>query len=237
LIDAETGREVAMARTDLDGRFRFLTIPRARYFVVASAELRACGVQGPFELPDPSGCRQIEQRLTSESRVSVHVVDEGGRNVPLASIEATLSDRPPALAKVSRITDSGGRLELTRLASAIVTLRASKPGYLSSPTSTFGLAAGEQRSVELMLGLAGSLTVAVLDVSGEPAPHVNVTIIPIDRPEDTSARRTKSTGTTGIATFSGLRPGRYDIECDAIGNTVTSVPGGAETTVTIGGSR
>jgi protocatechuate 3,4-dioxygenase beta subunit len=172
-----------------DGSFRFTGLPEGMYRVIASHEDYLPGVDSlaTVRAGAPARC---DVELAPASRISGRVVDESGRGVAGAALEAESVERSglQGLERLERIRadwcegrlllpaaacESGpdGSFRLVSLEPAAHDLSARKDGYLEA--KSFGIPAGSPEVI-LTLKRGSALTGRVLDPGGAPVKEAQV---------------------------------------------------------------
>ncbi|WP_156338090.1 carboxypeptidase regulatory-like domain-containing protein [Chondromyces crocatus] len=204
---------VGEQRAGSDGVTHFSGLPRGEVWVMAYGTARA---RASSRLMLDAGPRAIDLTLSPGKVLDVLVVDESDRPIDEAEITVTTAEPLPFVA----LTREGGRARFDRLGPAPYVVRATAPGF--EETTRTGIMPGPF-PLRIKLDRLGSLTVRVVDGSGQPAEGAEVLAAGTAL---WPARRT-STDAAGEVHIAGLRTGVYDLKAhrgDEVSPTAFAVP-------------
>jgi len=209
LADDDETHDPQRAQSDAEGRFSFGGIPPGRYTLMAGASA------GHVFTLHGTETVEVPLRLETGAPISGVVVDEQGRPVANATVDASALDKrgrdlPPSITD----SDAEGRFTLNHVTDGASALRATKDGYAFEATEPLApgarspsvLAMSGARDVRLVLRGQGHVHGRVVRVDGSPVTRFTLNEQTIRDPG-------------GAFRFTALREGEQRLRFEAPGLT------------------
>jgi len=199
---ASTGQDQA-AQPVVAGKTVFNQVLAGKYTITTTGPAGHLGGSKVVTLPNDSSNQSTTVSVAElELRLSV----DGDPVNPAGNVTITLNPAPSGGQPAPIAADGAEHTVFVPIAS--YTVKASAPGYVDASKPATPPGSGNQVvTVALTLQQEGSMTVTVTDSSSAPVQGVTVTLS-----GGPSSPTPATTNASGVATFSNLAPGGYDVD-------------------------